>query len=315
MRAGEGERAEQQGANGEEEMDDDDGGERGQRHGGHLLGWSRCAQPPRRRPSSCDGSVATVPSTWVDHRQAIATWLISFHTGNEIMNAKLNFLAALLIGIASLAHAQSDSHFQVVPVESMPLNAPPGEVEKTPGGSPQFKDAKKYADFRHGLDIALSKSNDGTDAAQRTGRPQVVKDLSKLKITPFSPKKHSSNQRLLVASPAGLLTEDGWSGVERHISVPNVGVYKLTEFDLAKSGGKFFLASDAVNANIEDLPAATKEFVDDEGNIVEEAVWVTDGRFCMLTFVPDTEPGASPANKRKRVASVSAISLAQELAK
>ena len=60
--------------------------------------------------------------------------------------------------------------------------------------------------------------------------------------------------------------------------------YKLTEFDLTKTGGKFFLASESVTTNIDNSPAAAKTFVDDNSNIVEEIVWVSDGRFHMLTF-------------------------------
>ena len=112
-----------------------------------------------------------------------------------------------------------------------------------------------------------------------------------------------------------MLTSNGWSGLERFISIPNGGQFKLTEFDLTKTGGKFFLSSEAVNLSVDNSPAGAKSFLDDDGNIMEEVVWVSEGRFHMLTYLPETAPTAASGHREKRTPSISATSLAQGLIK
>jgi hypothetical protein len=217
----------------------------------------------------------------------------------------------------SLAYAQGTPHLEVVPTSAMPLKLPPGEAEKIiPSSSTAARGVRnltKHADFRRSLDIALGSADEKMETARGAKRPPpATKDLAKLSIA-FAPKRLGVGQQLLVAAPAGMLTDNGWSGLDRFVFIPNVGKYRLMEIDLSKSGGKFFLSSDAVNSNIENSPAGTKAFVDDEGNIIEEVVWVSRGVFHMLTYSPETSASASPSLKEKRATSVSAASIAQAL--
>jgi hypothetical protein len=234
-----------------------------------------------------------------------------------------SIIAAVASVFFSLAYAQDNSHFEVVSTSAMPLKAPPGETEKitpsisavTTEGVSQIKDSTKYAEFRRILDIAQGSADEKPDTTQRVTRPpSATRDISTLQIA-FMPRRLGIGQQLWVASPAGMLTNTGWSGVERFISVPNVGKYRLMELDLTKSGGKFFLSSDAVNTNIENSPAGTKVFVDDDGNIVEEVVWVSEGKFHMLTYLPETVASAIPGRKQKMAVAAFAISMAHTLMK
>lgn len=240
------------------------------------------------------------------------------------MQSKHLFIATAIANtFLTPVFAQNNPHFEIISAAAMPLKAPPGEEGKVSlnimttavNGSMHAKDPKKHADFRRSLEIALSSAIERPDTEQRSKRPpSAVKDITKLQIA-FTPKKLATDQQLLVASPAGMLTSNGWSGLERFVSISRVGQYKLTEFDLTKTGGKFFLSSDAVNANVDNVPAGAKSFLDDDGDIVEEVVWVSDGRFHMLTFLPETMVTALKGQKEKRAPSTSAISIAQALRK
>lgn len=240
----------------------------------------------------------------------------------------MNFKHALLIiAIASplltSAYAQIDPHLEIVSTVSMPLKAPHGEQEKISptnmtipsNGNLHARDSRKVADFRRNLETALSSAAERPSDNQRDKRPPAaVREVSKLQIA-FTPRKIDDYHHLMVASPAGMLTSDGWSGLERFISIPNGGQFKLTEFDLTKTGGKFFLSSEAVNSSVDNSPAGAKSFLDDENNILEEIVWVSDGHFHMLTYLPDTTPNAASGHRDKRTPSISATSLAQGLRK
>lgn len=232
-------------------------------------------------------------------------------------------IAAIANAFLASAYAQSNSHLEIVSTSLMPLKVPPGEQEKilptdmtiASNGSLYVRGSRKHADFRRNLEIALSSVSGSVDPNQREKRPPVaVRDVAKLQIA-FTPRKLADRHQVLVASVAGMLTSNGWSGLERFISVPNGGQYKLTEFDLSKTGGKFFLASEAVNASVENSPAGAKSFLDDDGNILEEVVWVSEGRFHMLTYLPEAASTAISGYKEKRTPSISAISLAQGLIK
>lgn len=216
--------------------------------------------------------------------------------------------------------AYAEPFLDVVPIAGMPKAPPPGEMEKfspanaviDANGDVFYKDPRKHSDFRRGLDVARSLVDGKADAGQPDKQPpQGVRDIGKLRLA-FHPKQHGNGHELLVASPAGTLTDEGWSGLERHVRIPNAGVYKLVEFDLSKTGGKFYLASEATNALIENSPAGTKSFVDENDNVIEEVVWVSGGRFHLLTYAPDTQVSREGKRKKKAV-TVSAASIAQEL--
>ncbi len=234
----------------------------------------------------------------------------------------LNTILVTVSFFCGTAIAQNSNTFEIVAPSAMPLKPPGGELEKLASinstslninGVIYSRDNKKHIDFHRGLGLARASADSKVDENQRNSRsPSAVKDVTKIVLV-FNPRKHASHHELQAASSAGTLTDKGWTGLERYITISNVGTYKLTEFDLAKTGGKFFLSNDAVNANVDNSPAATKTFVDDNGNIIEEVVWVSTGRFHMLTYSPDTQSSGIVNQRIKKDNSLSAISLAQAL--
>jgi hypothetical protein len=238
------------------------------------------------------------------------------------MRMKFAFaLATAASTVFSLAHSQTGPHFEVLPASAMPLSAPPGETEKfnpSHGGAgsvPHIEDATKQAELRRNFAAAQSNAEGTSGNADQSKRPpRAEKSLAKLKIG-FTPKKLGNGHHLLAAAPVGMQTDSGWSGVERFILVPDTGKYRLMEMDLTKSGGKFFMASEAVNTDIENSPAGAKSFIDEEGNLVEEVVWVSDGTFHMLTYLPDMVDTGTPGKKQKRATALSALSIAHALRK
>jgi hypothetical protein len=232
------------------------------------------------------------------------------------MKAILAVVAICTFVVSNMALAQ-DKRLEIVSPTAMPLSPPSGELEKLsspptsvdPKGKVHHKDSTKYSDFRKSLDFAKSQITDDPIQSQRRDRPPASsKDLSNIKNS-FKPKQQRQGT-LVAASPAGMWTDKGWTGLERFISVENVGVYRLTEFDLEKTNGKFYLAQDAVNANVDNSPAATKSFMDSEGNVIQEVVWVSKGKFHMLTYVPAAAPATS---SRQAVTETSALDIAHSL--
>lgn len=133
------------------------------------------------------------------------------------------------------------------------------------------------------------------------------KDLSKLKIR-FKPKALDRGT-LIAAAPSGTKINDIWTGVDRFFQIQGAGSVRLSEVDLAASGGKFYMMKEAVNTRVHGKPAISRVFTDDDGHTIEEVVWVEGGKFNMLTFGPDVSPGT----KAKAAAHITAHSLAQEL--
>ncbi len=224
--------------------------------------------------------------------------------------------------ICGNAMAQNSATFEIVAPGAMPLKPPSGEVEKfaatnavteQASGAVYYKDRRKHGDFLRERNTVQDSADGKTVESQHDlSSPIAVKDLTKVKLA-FNPKKHSVQHKLLAASPAGTLTNKGWTGLDRYVAIENVGTYKLTEIDLTKTRGKFFLSSDAINANVENSPAATKTFIDDNGNIVEEVVWVSEGKFHMLTYAPETQPSSTGNLRNKKLITTSALTLVQEL--
>lgn len=69
------------------------------------------------------------------------------------------------------------------------------------------------------------------------------------------------------------------------------------------------MMKEAVNTRVRGKPAISRVFTDDDGQTIEEVVWVDGGKFYMLTFGPDIMPGTNA----KAAAHVTAHTLAQEL--
>lgn len=217
--------------------------------------------------------------------------------------------------------AQNADVVEVVSVDHMPLPLPPGEAEKMrkssraiadDGFSLLEKSPEMVKGFFTHMDAAKTYlARQGLANAQRNKEehvtPEVHKDLSTLKIR-FKPKSLSRGA-LMVAAPSGTKVGDAWTGVERFFKIEGAGSVRLSEVDFGATGGEFHMMKEAVNTRVHGKPAISRVFIDDDGQTIEEVVWVEGGKFYMLTFGPDLKPGT----KAKAAAHITAHSLAQEL--
>jgi hypothetical protein len=69
------------------------------------------------------------------------------------------------------------------------------------------------------------------------------------------------------------------------------------------------MMKEAVNTKVRGKSAISRVFTDEDGQTIEEIVWVEGSKFYMLTFGPDLIPGT----KAKAAAHITAHSLAHEL--
>lgn len=220
------------------------------------------------------------------------------------------------------SQAQVPDVIELVSIDRMPLPLPPGEAEKmrkssrtiaSDGFSLVEKSPEMVKGFFTHMNAAktyIARQEMPNGQQQDKGEsatPEVHKDLSKLKIR-FKPKSLDRGA-LIAAAPSGTKLNDAWTGVERFFQIEGAGSVRLSEVDLGATGGKFFMIKEAVNAQVRGKPAISRVFTDDDGQSIEEVVWVEGGKFYMLTFGPNLTPGT----KAKAAAHITAYSLAQEL--
>ncbi len=137
----------------------------------------------------------------------------------------------------------------------------------------------------------------------------VVKSLADLKVG-FSTAAVRSGS-LIGAVPQGTVINGAWTGVERYFHIEGAGFSRVSETDMAATGGMFYMNKAAVNTTIAGKSAISAVFTDDSGQRIEEVLWVDGGKLNKVTFAPDMQNaryGLTKANSR-----VSAFSLASEL--
>ncbi|RZI43714.1 hypothetical protein EGT07_08065 [Herbaspirillum sp. HC18] len=206
---------------------------------------------------------------------------------------------------------------EVVSVDQMPIPLPPGEAEKmrkngpispTDGFSTVEKvpgSVKGFVDHVNAVKNHLQHQGNTNENGQRTV-PEVHKDMSTLKLA-FKPANFNHGG-LIAATPSGTKVKDAWTGVDRFFQIDGAGSVRLSEVDMAASGGKFFMMKEAINTRVRGKPAISKIFTDEDGQTIEEVVWVEGNKFFMLTFRPDLIAGT-----KTKASYLTAHSLAQEL--
>jgi hypothetical protein len=210
---------------------------------------------------------------------------------------------------------------EFVGIEQMPVPIPQTEAEKTKinsaakavdGFSSVEKSPELVRGFFRNVNDAKARIADGAHPSTEREKgfmraPEAHKDLSTVKLS-FKPAIFAKS-KLVAAVPSGTLINDAWTGLDRFFEVAGIGVIRLAEQDLGASQGKFYMLKEAVNARINGKPAISKVFVDENGQFIEEVVWVSGNKFYMLTYGPQLISGT----KNKAASHVSAHSLAQEL--
>jgi hypothetical protein len=148
------------------------------------------------------------------------------------------------------------------------------------------------------------KSGEATPTA-----PTVVKSPGDLKLG-FSAATVRSG-KLIGAAPQGRIVNGKWTGVARHLHIEGGGYSRVSETDMAAAGGMFYMNKAAVNTTVAGKPAISVIFTDDQGQRVEEVLWVNGGKLYKVTYAPDQQTGRY--GKMKTNPTVSAVSLAMEI--
>lgn len=215
----------------------------------------------------------------------------------------------------------SGSVVEFVSLEQMPIPLPKSEIEKmqnsrptvaADGFSSAVKSPQTVKGFYNHMNMAktLVASQLPGNAQQQNGgkrAPEVHKDLSTLKLT-F--KEASFNRgKLIAAAPSGTMIDNAWTGLDRFFQIDGVGMVRLSESDLTASKGKFYMLKTAVNTHVNGKHAISNVFTDDEGQSIEEILWVHGNKLFKLTFGPEVVP----STKAKIAQHINASSLAQEL--
>lgn len=196
----------------------------------------------------------------------------------------------------------------------MPLPPPPAELLKMQGKSMMKaedgfsvldKAPERVRQFMNELEVV--KGRQSGKAPPTT--PMVVNSLGDLKLGVSTAAVRSG--KLIGAVPQGTIINGAWTGVERYFHIEGAGFSRVSETNMAASGGMFYMNKAAVNTSVAGKPAISAVFTDDGGRRIEEVLWVDGGKLNKVTFAPDmrnTRHGLTKTN-----ASMSAFSLASEL--
>lgn len=216
----------------------------------------------------------------------------------------------------------------LVGASQMPLPPPAAELRKMQnmstmkaedGFSTVDKSPEHVRQFMNDLELVKRTQSNAEDAtafveALKSGKapptaPVIVKSLGDLKLG-FSTAAVRSG-RLIGVAPQGTVLNGKWTGVERYFHIEGGGYSRVSETDLAASGGMFYMNKAAVNTSVDGKPAISVVMTDELGHRVEEILWVSGRKLYKVTYAPDQQPGRY--GKMKSNLAVSAVSLALEL--
>lgn len=212
----------------------------------------------------------------------------------------------------------------------MPLPPPPPPAElrnmqnlpvmkAEDGVSTIVKAPERVRQFMNELEVVKGRQSSAAEATAfaetlKSGTatptaPVVVNSLGDLKLG-FSASAVRSG-KLIGAAPQGTMVNGAWTGVERYFRIDGGGYSRVSETDLAASGGMFYMNKSAVNTTVAGKPAISMVFTDDQGKRIEEVLWVVGGKLYKVTYAPDQQAGRDGMMKTN--GAISALSLATEL--
>jgi hypothetical protein len=139
--------------------------------------------------------------------------------------------------------------------------------------------------------------------------PLVVRKLADVKVG-FIPASVRSG-KLIGVAPQGTIVNGAWTGVERYFQIEGGGYSRVSETDMAASGGMFYMNKAAVNTTVAGKPAISMVFTDDQGRRVEEVLWVNGPKLYTVTYAPNLQSGRYGMTKANTA--ISAFALATEL--
>lgn len=221
----------------------------------------------------------------------------------------------------------SKDHVQLVGLDQMPLPVPKPELSRlqapmakaSDGFSNLSNESNRVRQFFNNLEIvkgrqASAREAEGYAEMITSGRalptaPLVVAKLTDLKVF-FTPASIRTG-KLIGVAPQGTIVNGAWTGVERYFQIEGGGYSRISETDMAASGGMFYMNKAAVNATVAGKPAISMIFTDDQGRRVEEVLWVNGPKLYTVTYAPTLQPGRYGMMKANTA--VSAFALATEL--
>lgn len=143
----------------------------------------------------------------------------------------------------------------------------------------QMKD-QGYVDATEDSVSSLDKAKEDKDKLLKT----MAEVTPKLKVTPANLGSSALGQAVLLgATASGGLTEAGWTGLSRIFVVPKIGLVGLNEVDfIASQGGAAFI-KEAINQDVNGLPAilSVKQSRSNKG--LTELTWATDQKIYTLS--------------------------------
>jgi hypothetical protein len=218
-------------------------------------------------------------------------------------------------------------HVQLVGLGEMPLPLPKSELQRlqTPmvkaddGFSNLSNEPDRVREFFNNLEIVKGQQA-GAREAESYGEmmisgkpvpsaPLVVSNLADLKVG-FKPASVRTG-KLLGVAPQGTIVNGAWTGVERYFHIEGGGSSRISETDMAASGGIFYMNKAAVNATVAGKPAISMVFIDEQGRRIEEVLWVDGAKLYKVTYAPKLQAGRYGMMKANTA--VSAFALATEL--
>lgn len=221
----------------------------------------------------------------------------------------------------------SKDHVQLVGPGQMPLPVPKSELQglqatmdkASDGFSNLSNEPNRVRQFFNNVEIVKGQHASAREAESfaemiTSGKPVptaplVVSELTDLKVR-FTPAAVRTG-KLIGVAPQGTILNGAWTGVERYFQVEGGGYSRISETDMAASGGMFYMNKAAVNATVAGKPAISMIFTDDHGRRVEEVLWVNGPKLYTVTYAPDLQPGRYGMMKANTA--VSAFALATEL--
>lgn len=248
---------------------------------------------------------------------------------------ELFFAATIFATATATAFAQAPPNFptptgkdrvHIVDADQMPLPPPKKEllrmqslVSKADDGISGASNAPELVrQFFNNLEIIKGQASTAEEAGLIAGKmqngtdmptaPLVLRNITDLKLA-FAPSNVRSG-RLIGVAPQGTIVNGAWTGVERYFELAG-GYSRVSETDMALSGGMFFMNKAAVNARVAGKPAISMVYTDARGLRVEEVLWVNGGKLFKLTYAPNLQQGRY--GMMKASSGISALSLAAEL--
>jgi hypothetical protein len=218
-------------------------------------------------------------------------------------------------------------HVQLVGPGQMPLPLPTAELRKLQATMAKADDGfsntssapDRVRQFFNNLDIVKGQPTSAREAEgfaemMISGKgtptaPIVVNNMTDLKVG-FTPANVRTG-KLIGVSPQGTIVNGAWTGVERYFEIEGGGYSRISETDMAASGGMFYMNKAAVNATVAGKPAISMVFTDDQGQRIEEVLWVEGRKLYKVTYAPTLQSGRYGMMKANTA--ISAFALATEL--